>query len=194
MVLSPDASFCIDSQETTFAQYITFVDASTTLDASTLALPGFCPPDADRNPANNTFDAGSLPVMYVSFCDAYAYCRWAGKHLCRETTEWQRACTNDGSRKLPYGDTPGLTTCNVGALSHVEAGTFPQCEGGYQGLFDMVGNVAELVDGCEGDGAACPFVGGGYYSPALTTTCATRESQQASAKAGSYGVGFRCCF
>jgi len=55
----------------------------------------------------------------VDFCDADAYCKWAGKRLCGrigggtltvdesiepKASEWVNACTQGGKTKLPYGD------------------------------------------------------------------------------------------
>jgi formylglycine-generating enzyme required for sulfatase activity len=38
----------------------------------------------------------------------------------------------------------------------------PSCEGGYAGLFDMVGNVAEFIDSCLPPDPGCPADLGGH--------------------------------
>jgi len=99
-----------------------------------------------------------LPVTFVIWCQAFAYCRWASKRLCGRVGggavdedrwnldgEWYLACSAGGTMTFPYGDVLDLTACNVGD-DVVRPGTFSRCEGGFPGLFDMVGNVNEWID------------------------------------------------
>jgi len=197
MAPSPDGGFCVDSFEVSAGDYANFVDASTALDAATFGMPSFCRADAGFAPANSA-SAPNQPVMYVNFCDAIAYCRWSGKHLCG-VEEWSRACTANFARTLPYGNAPDANACNVGKptspFSHAEGGAFPGCQGGFDDVFDMVGNTAEWVDECAADSGSCTVLGGAWYSNTQSTACATRESQSPTTKTtSSYGVGFRCCF
>ena len=121
-----DNVFCIDSTQVTNAQYAEFYFAVTP--QTTQQGPG-CDWNTSFNPATNLPSAGSMddyPVTSVDFCDAWAYCAWAGKRLCAEynrpsmalddptTGEVYHACAG-GSRLLPYayGDescTGGPTT------------------------------------------------------------------------------------
>jgi len=207
MVEAADGGFCIDSTEVTNQQYTDFLNATaggtdaSFLDASRFdgGLPAFCFPSNGFAP--ETTDGASPggptdPVTFVNWCDAFAFCQYAGKHLCTGgpiggdagEAEWRIACTRNGSRKYPYGNTFDGSACNVARTAQAPVGTFSGCNGGYEGTFDMLGNVEEWVDSCSN--IACATFGG-YYQSSTLASCDTSAAYAPTLNA--FGLGFRCC-
>jgi formylglycine-generating enzyme required for sulfatase activity len=197
--------FCVDATEVTNREYDSFLSA--TDGGAARAFDAGAPGCA----ANTSFarvgvsvvdsgaaDAAAFPASRIDWCDAYSYCAWAGKRLCGKTTagdastgEWFAACSNGGTRTHAYGNGYVAKACNEdtgGVRLPVAVGTFPGCEGGVPGVFDMNGNVSEMIDNCGP--AGCSAVGGSYF--ASTTGCAVVQSV-AKIAPGSEERGFRCC-
>lgn len=178
--------YCIDSTEVTEAQYQQFL-------AADAGFGGDAHPECAWKDGGAAFAPGkaglakcrwdpsqypNLPVVCVDWCDAFAYCRWAGKRLCgaidggpdgapiawdagddtnAEKDEWYRACSFAGTRKFPYDGPFKPNTCNgidnfdggKDAGMVVDAGSMTGCMSGYDGLYDMVGNAFEFENSCN---------------------------------------------
>lgn len=163
-------SFCIDRTEVTFKQYGEFIAAG--VDAAAQA------PECKWNTtfAPQATGGDDFPVAGVDWCDAVAYCQWAGKYLCAKavggrrvgpvtvndvgdytTHQWMIACSRQTNR-WPYGPDRDASACNVGerdAGGALAVASLSTCEGAYPGVYDLVGNVWEWYDGpCRADGGA----------------------------------------
>ncbi len=150
------------------------------------------------------------PVVDVTYVGAKLACEWWGKELC--TLEmWETACGGPDESKYPYGDDYDPCKCNFGSMDEdcyfpteqVEVGSYPECEGGYPGLFDMSGNVSEWVNHCDYHrvffSKSCVRKGGGPTGPLEKTQCYDRDpmTDEPISWAGVYASspmrGFRCC-
>ena len=112
---------------------------------------GVCrpPKDTRSNTRPAYFDEpsfGSYPVIYVTWKDAEAYCRWAGRRLPSEA-EWEKAARGEARQTYPWGEYPpgpGMANFNNQVGDTRAVGSYPAGASTY-GALDMAGNVAEWV-------------------------------------------------
>lgn len=213
MVVVPIAvQTCVDPTEVSRDAYAAFLAAR---GADTSGQSAACRfntrfiPEASWPPAPGT---GALPVTWVDWCDAAAYCSWRGKRLCgglggssialvdaEEPTrsEWTAICSADGDRKLPYGNDYLPGRCHDSGNGPAAVGATLGCEGGYPGVFDLSGNVSEWQDACDdaqgasGGNDLCAVMGGAWSSDPRDLEC--DRAQEARRQSASADRGFRCC-
>ncbi|MER3421930.1 MAG: hypothetical protein C4293_00550, partial [Nitrospiraceae bacterium] len=96
------ATFYIDKKEVTQEEYDRFIRA-------TKRGKPFIPVFEDDQ---SKILKPELPAIGMSWMDADAYCRWAGKRLPTEA-EWEKAGRGEGRRRYPWGDDFGQGHANV---------------------------------------------------------------------------------
>ncbi len=192
-------AFYMDRFETTTARYAKFLEST-----GSDHVPDFWDEIAGK-------DSEEMPVIGVSWNEANAYCRWAGKRLPTEA-EWEKAARGTDERPYPWGTLPptvdranylnSAPTPYESALSPV--GTHAAGKSPF-GIDDLAGNASEWVADWysesftsddvynprgPGEGTKKVIRGGGRYDPAIRLSATSR--QFASPDARSEDIGFRC--
>jgi formylglycine-generating enzyme len=232
-VLNVDNSiYCIDRTEVPNEDYAAFLatNPGTANQSAACSWNNSFLPDTSNTCATGTgvYDPVArprMPVSCIDWCDAKRYCEWAGKRLCGNTgggsnppqdydsaedSQWYRACSRAGSRLFPYGNQYQSTYCNGVDSPYfhpAQVAIAVNCDGGYSGIFDMSGNVAEWEDSCSanaGAGDSC-LIRGGSLQDAETTVPSllcndsvmgdqTPSSVSATRSTKDEFIGFRCCY
>jgi serine/threonine-protein kinase len=140
-------AYKIDKYETTNAMYKRFLDS--------IADPA---EKKARTPRNDSAGMGGwsedgwypmgeadVPVSNVTYGDAEAFAKWAGKRL-PQRPEWEKAARGTDERQWPWGNEFDPKKANVSpdvlVAKKKKVGSFPEGESPF-GCMDMAGNVAE---------------------------------------------------
>ncbi len=218
-------AFCIDVTEVTAAEYKDCVDKKgcpgghAQAEWSGISREDRATWSAFCNEARP--NRSDHPMNCVSFDDAAAFCRWAGKKLPSEE-QWEYAARSTDNRAYPWGHDPPspqrVNACDEGCAkaarrqndtiarrlmgddryeSTSPTGAFPEGVSA-SGAFDMAGNVAEWVDapycnyGQNTCGTAARVIRGGSWTSELEADLRTTARFKASPTARQPDVGFRC--
>ncbi len=199
-------AFYIDRYPVTNEEYKRFVDAT--------GYPVPCYDVAWAEPYGYNWDPeartypegrGQHPVVLVTWQDAVAYARWAGKRLPTEA-EWERAARGTEGWRWPWGNDLEEGRCNskeAGIGGTTPVGQYSPQGDSPDGVGDVVGNVWEWTGSLyrpypyrAGDGREALATngwrvlrGGSWRNDLTTAHCAARLD-------GDFlffnNVGFRC--
>lgn len=225
-IMRPDGScFWIDTLEVSVAEYLEFIGSDDQpvqegVCAWNSGKPGASAP-ADSSPglepATECVETASeiaaalddratrnLPMTCVDWCDALAFCVWAGKDLCRDdgdrqtrgaASDWFQACSEGEDHTYGCGDECNATACNGASAKNERlesVGSLPGCTTGGK-VADLSGNAAEWTNWCSpnSESGSCLVRGGSFASSDSGVECASAaRAPRTSAQAT---IGFRCC-
>lgn len=170
--------FYIDVHPTTNAEYFRFLEDT-----------GHRPPPYWTSGAW-PLDLGNHPVVQVSWHDAQAYARWAGKSL-PSSQQWEKAARGTQGDTFPWGEQPLPNRCNAwetGVGSTTPVGRYIRGASPY-GVYDLCGNVWEW---CETQRVPHRFdrKGGSFATP--LARCLPALGVDAPAGLRTDDTGFRC--
>jgi serine/threonine-protein kinase len=135
--------FSLSRHPVTMAQFARFLEATSYQPPAHHPMPEGFLVDWGGRKVPKGYD--QYPVVFVSYLDALAYCRWAGMTLPTEWL-WEKAARGNDGRSYPWGEAHPVRgkqkLANVRTTELCPVGNFPQTRSAY-GCEDMVGNVSE---------------------------------------------------
>ena len=162
-------------------------------------------------------DAAQAGAKQADWCDAVAYCKWAGKRLCgavgggatafadyasASADQWTNACVGGAAGSAySYGNSYDGDACWDPETSLMTGLTeFPACESpdsAYAGVFNLSGGRPEWTDSCDGangENDLCRARGASYIDTnldfSLRSQCVGNEGDVLPR---SELASFRCC-
>jgi len=183
-------AYYIDKHEVTNAEYAKFVEATGYRKPVHWEKTGY-----EKNQAN-------IPVSFVTYRDAEAYAKWAGKRLPTEA-EWEKAARGDKGLVFPWGNSfdPYMAAtadsdlkflfgplCNANTANIVE---MAEGDKSPYGVRDMAGNLREWTASSDKKDPAMMIVkGASWLDRYINARVAHREFVHRDFK--SHIIGFRC--
>ena len=203
-----DTNFCIDSQEVTNRDYAAFL-ADIQANGTPEQVPG-CSGNTDLAPEGGIVrdpNFENRPVNQVDWCDAMAYCRWAGKTLCGRTdgpatlglrdvggpdSAWAAVCSGPDALTFPYGNS-ARSECpmfTIGSpLSDVSGPNC--CDGATPGVYGIAMNGLEWISACDSNESDAQCAARGLVS-GVQTRCDAGGTTTSRLSTESH-ITFRCC-
>lgn len=90
------------------------------------------------------FNDSSQPAVGMSWYEAAAFAKWAGKRLPTEA-EWEKAARGTDGKAYPWGEEINVAAVNYKAVTRpLVVGNYPEGKSPF-GLYDVAGNVWEWV-------------------------------------------------
>lgn len=188
-------TFYIDAMEVTNCEYKKF------LNDKLASLHWYCHPQ-EPGGKNHTplylnddrFNHPDQPVVGIDWWDAYAYARWAGKHL-PTADEWECAARGKEGRLYPWGNKYNRGSCNTLEKKHaypVPVGEFPDGSTP-NGIFNLGGNVCEWTSNFD-DINVIPtaLLMGGHFRERGDIGALSFRRIKADREVRHETIGFRC--
>jgi len=190
-------TYAMDIYEITNAQFRKFIEDNGYTSESHWSEAGWqWVQDSERRQpsywANETVNQPDHPVVGVTWYEAEAYCRWAGKELPTEA-QWEKACRGTDKRPYPWGDKPLETDgdkmdLKPGEMQITAVGSSPQTQSPY-GIQDLAGSVLEWTATEKTDQG---FVLRGGSGPATSEYVGCNVSHTLLPSVTANFIGFRC--
>jgi formylglycine-generating enzyme required for sulfatase activity len=210
MIIIPSGgtSYCMDANEVTYDDYSKFYANNPDKNSQ----PAYCLWNVNYTPPNNwpaAVGKQAYPVTDVNWCDAYAYCKFAGKHLCGKvggvgpngqpndpanaavaaSSEWFNACTSQGTSTYPYGQTFDLKRCQGADNPLSNVGWQPPSPAQVCASNNCTNSRAEndqVIDNCQGGAPGLFQMSGNVAEWEDSCDAAAGQNDNCLARGGSH--------
>ncbi len=190
-------TYAMDIYEVTNAQFRKFIDDNGYTSESHWSEGGWqwVQNRERRQPSywdNEAVNQPDQPVVGVTWYEAEAFCRWAGKELPTDT-QWEKACRGPDERPYPWGDKPleadgDKMAAKSDEIQTAAVGSAPQTQSPY-GIHDLAGSVLEWTATEKADEG---FVLRGGSGPATSEHVGCNISHTLLPSVTANFIGFRC--